>query len=410
MSGHGPGEATITAGARRPLSANERAVIDRIPIPALREPFERLWRLKIRLQFTGWLQYVPPALILLALLAIAGLAQLLGIGPVAVIFAVGGAVLLALEVFDLITVKFRIRPPEPRPRRLDDLGAFDLLRARRSCRSFQTRKLMPADRDELLEAVRRHLSDGRIGTGAIRLEFVSEKLTVWPTVNASEFLVAIAPVEYDKLAVIDVGRTLERVVADATRMGLGTCWIGPGADQRSIQQHLGYRFDPARDHIICVCAVGYRSWFVPLFIRVFNARFSQRRKSLDQLFFTDPGLRAALDVEAPPFDRFGRTFEVCQWAPSSYNGQTTRGVAVTDGSRLARVDFYQSMESRYYGPVAAGIFCAHWEMGCEALGIAGHVGVLPAARRDDEQPAPGLIYDVSWVPDTRAPAEAGAAQ
>ena len=110
----------------------------------------------------------------------------------------------------------------------------------------------------------RHTAGGQIGTRAVRFEYVSQTLTVWPTVNASEFLVAIAPLEYDKLAVIDVGRTLERIVADATRMGLGTCWIGPGADQRSIQRHLGDRFDPARDHVVCVCAVGYRSWCLHL--------------------------------------------------------------------------------------------------------------------------------------------------
>ncbi len=399
MSGQGRPQATSTNAAQRPLSANEQAVIDRIPIPFLRAAFEKLWRVKLRLQFTGWLQYVPPALVALAVLAIAGLAQLLGLAPVAATLTLAGGALLVLEVFDLITVKFRIRPPEPRPSRLDGLGAFDLMRARRSCRSFQTRKLTPADRDELLRSVERHSAAGRIGTRAVRFEYVSEKLTVWPTVNASEFLVAIAPLEYDKLAVIDVGRTLEKIVADATRMGLGTCWIGPGADQRSIQRHLGDRFDPARDHVICVCAVGYRSWFVPMFIRVFNARFSRRRMPLDELFFADAAMRVPLDVDAPPFDRFGRTFEICQWAPSSYNGQTTRGVAVTDGGRVARLDFYQSMGSRYYGPVAAGIWCANWEIGCEALGIRGRFAVLPEADRGVGVAGPTPVYDVSWVPD-----------
>jgi hypothetical protein len=399
MSGQGLPQAASTNAAQRPLSANEQAVIDRIPIPFLRTPFKKLWRVKVRLQFTGWLQYVPPALIGLAVLAIAGLAQLLGLVPIAATLALAGLAVLVLEVFDLVTVKFRVRPPEPRPRRLDDLQAFDLMRARRSCRSFQTRKLTSADREELLASVERHTAGGRIGTRAVRFEYVSQKLTVWPTVNASEFLVAIAPLDYDRLAVIDVGRSLEKIVSDATRMGLGTCWIGPGADQRSIQRHLADRFDPAHDNVICVCAVGYRSWFVPMFIRVFNARFSRRRKPISELFFADPAMRVPLDVAAPPFDRFGRTFEICQWAPSSYNGQTTRGVAVTEAGRLARLDFYQSIESRYYGPVAAGIWCATWEFGCEALGIRGHFAVMPDAEWGPSLPGATAVYDVSWVPD-----------
>jgi nitroreductase len=399
MSGQALPQPVSTSTADRPLSANERALIDSIPIPFLRRPIARLWRIKVRLQFTGWLQYVPPAIVATAILAIAGMAQLLGFGPLAAVLALAGLALLVIEVFDVITVKLRVRPPEPRPARLDGLDAFDLLRARRSCRSFQTRKLSDADRDELLASVRRHSAEGLIGTHPVRFEYVSERLTVWPTVNASEFLVAIAPREYDRVAVMDVGRSLEKVVADATRMGLGTCWIGPGADHASILRHLGTRFDPTRDHIICVCAVGYRSSFVPMFIRVFNARFSRRRMALSKLFFADASMRVPLDVGAPPFDRFGRTFEVCQWAPSSYNGQTTRGVAVTDSTGLRRFDFYQAIESRYYAPVAAGIWCANWEIGCEALGISGHFAVLPESER--ESPGTGLapLYDVSWVPD-----------
>ncbi len=399
MSGEGTPRAEGTTTARRPLSANEQAVIDRIPLPILRAAFERLWRVKVRLQFTGWLQYVPPALVALAVLAIAGLTQLLGLTPVATAVALAGVALLAVEAFDLVTVKFRIRPPEPRPRRLDDLDAFDLMRGRRSCRSFQTRKLTAADREELLASVRRHSTEALIGTHPVRFEYVSERLTVWPTVNASEFIVAIAPLEYDRVAVMDVGRALEKVVADATRMGLGTCWIGPGADHASILRHLGERFDPTRDHIICVCAVGYRSWFVPMFIRVFNARFSNRRMPIEKLFFADPAMRLPLDVGAPPFDRFGRTFEICQWAPSSYNGQTTRGVAVTNAGGLRRLDFYQAIELRYYAPVAAGIWCANWEVGCKALGVRGHFAVLPPTERDLGVTEPTAEYDVSWVPD-----------
>ncbi len=399
MSSHDLPNAAGSKAANRRLSANERALIDKIPIPILRAAFEKFWLVKLRLQFTGWLQYVPPALVALAILAVAGLAQLLLLTAVATALALAGLALLAIEVFDLVTVKFRVRPPEPLPRRLDDLGAFDLMRARRSCRSFQTRKLTSSDRDELLASIGRHRTEGLIGTRPVRFEYVSEQLVVWPTVNASEFIVAIAPLEYDRAAVIDVGRSLEKIVADATRMGLGTCWIGPGADQRSIQRRLGDRFDPARDHIICVCAVGYPSRFVPMFIRIFNARFSRRRMPLAKLFFADPAMQVPLEVGAPPFDRFGRTFEICQWAPSSYNGQTTRCVAVTDAGGLRRFDFYQSIESRYYAPVAAGIWCANWEIGCEALGIAGHFAVLPEADRGVGVPGPAPVYDISWIPD-----------
>ncbi len=152
-------------------------------------------------------------------------------------------------------------------------------------------------------------------------------------VGAHEFLVAIVPGGYDRTAVIDVGYSLQRVVIDATRLGIATCWIGPGADHRSIVRMLGDRFDPEADQIICVCAVGYRSRFKPIFIR-FMQGSQHRRRPLSQLFFADDGFATPLNLAAPPFAAFGRTYECCEWSPSSYNSQTTRAVgAVVPGRR-----------------------------------------------------------------------------
>jgi len=86
---------------------------------------------------------------------------------------------------------------------------------------------------------------------------------------------------------------------------------------------------------------------------------------------------------------------------SSYNGQTTRGVGVTEAGRLTRLHLYQSIESRYYGPVAVGVRCANWKIGCEALGMRGHFAVMPVAERGAGVPGPAPVYDVSWGPTIR---------
>jgi nitroreductase len=309
-------------------------------------------------------------------------------------------------------VKFRFRLRERLPKRNDDLETFDFNKSK-TLLPFLTRKLTSADFDELMRYVHQHSDTPKIGKSPIRLEYVSAPLTVWSTVNATEFLVAIAPQKYDRLAVIDVGRTLQKIVLDATRMGLGTCWIGPGADHESIMQHLGDRFNPKEDHIICVCAFGYKSWFIPMFIRIFNAQFHQRLP-LSSLFFADRQLQEPLNLGNFPLSRFGRNYEICQWVPSSYNGQTTRCVAVMDKdskekevsqddqNHLVRFDFYAVTESRYYAAVAVGIWCANWELGCEAQGIHGHFAVLSAEQgggQNEKSPPQLPRYDVSWVLD-----------
>jgi len=388
------------------LSPEEKAILDSGGNAIRKKVFAIIWQGKLRLQFTGWLQYIPFALLMLVFFLVALLVRLIGYPHAAVPFVFVGTPLLVVLIFDLVTVKLRLRFPERLPSRNDDLGTFDLMRARRSCRSFQTRKLTSADYNELMEYVRHHSGAPTIGESLVRFEYVAAPLTVWPTVNATEFLVAIAPSEYNRLAVIDVGRSLQKIVMNATRMGLGTCWIGPGADQPSVAQHLGDRFNPKEDHIICVCAIGYKSWYIPMFLRIFNAQF-RRRLPLSSLFFADAHFKRPLEVDADPFNRFGRNYEICQWAPSSYNGQTTRCVAVMEQSDrdkqcLARFDFYAVTVSRYYAAVALGIWCANWEMGCEALGIHGHFAVLSAEERgvqDDETDSQLPKYDVSWILD-----------
>ena len=377
------------------LGANERALLERIPFLPLRKFVAGMVRAKMRVQFTGWLQYLLPLIFILILALLAGIALLLKIRFLAQTFSVLGYLLGIIALFDLVTVKFKLHPPERLPKRNDDLDLFDLMRARHSCRSFQTRKLTETDHSELMESVRTHLEEPKIGEAPIRFEYISAPLTVWPPVNAAEFLVAIAPKEYNRRAVIDVGRSLQKVVMDATRMGLGTCWIGPGADHANIMQNLGERFDPEKDHIICVVAVGYKSKHIPIFIRLFNAQASNSRLPLSELFFADATFTQPLDLTAAPFNHFGRNYEICQWAPSSYNGQTTRCAAVTDEkSALQSFGFYTATASQYYAPVALGIWAANWEMGCEALGLEGHFDVLLA--EDEALPR----YDLSWVADS----------
>ena len=386
------------------LGANEKAILEGIPNLFLRKIAAGIVRAKMRVQFTGWLQYLLPMIFVLLFSLLSGIAYLLDVSFL-IIPATGlAALIFIVAIFDLLTVKFRLRFPEHLPRRNDDLDLFDLMRKRRSCRSFQTRKLTDVDRSELLESVRIHMDEPQIGESKIRFEYIAASLTVWPTVNATEFLVAIAPKEYDRLAVIDVGISLQKIVMDATRMGLGSCWIGPGADHASIIRNLADRFDSEKDHIICVCAVGYRSSYIPLFLRIFNAQF-KRRLPLSELFFADAGFEQPLNLDAGPFNCFGRTYEICQWAPSSYNGQTTRCIANTDeNGDLKSFDFYAVTASLYYAPVAVGIWCANWELGCEELGIQGHFAKLSAGDKgiqDNDTALQLPRYDISWVLEGR---------
>ncbi|CAE7626958.1 unnamed protein product, partial [Symbiodinium pilosum] len=147
--------------------------------------------------------------------------------------------------------------------------------------------------------------------------------------------------QYDRMSVLDVGRSLQKVVLHATRLGVATCWIGPGTDHQSVIAALGPRFNQEEDHICCVCALGYASRYIPRFIAIMQGLKS--RLPLHSLFFADAEFRTPLDTDAPPFRRFGRCFEACRWAPSSLNAQPVRCVGTPDAKRF---DFYAAKNSR----------------------------------------------------------------
>jgi len=363
--------------------------------------FEELpiWKVKEWLQFTGWLLYIANTVAVLLMLGLAGIGALIGVAPMFLVWLpLGLAGILAAKLcFDIATVRFDIRPREPIPATKTGLDVFDLMRARVSCRSFQSRNLTLEHLNELLETARKESApENQLGTHPIRFEYIAAPLTVWPVVGGHEFLVAIAPAKYNRMSVIDIGRSLQKVIIHATRMGLSTCWIGPGADQNSVIHHLGDRYDSAKDHVICVCAVGYASKFRPVALR-YMQKSMRRRLPLEKLYSSDKTSSSLIDTSKAPFDTFGRCYEVCQWSPSSYNRQSTRCNVVMEGGKPVRFDFYPITPSKYYAAVAVGIWCANWEMGCEALDQKGHLAVASPNPRSGEQAEDLPQCDVSWI-------------
>ena len=375
------------------FGANERAIVDKIGNDSIRNIIIRMVGAKLKLQWTGWLQYLIPLPVLLILFVLGLIVYLLGGIYAAIIISAIGTLLLTKILFDIVTVKFKIRFPESRPKRNDDMNIFELMRSRESCRSYQTKKLSKPDYNELMESVHKHLAAPKFSAEEIRFEYISVPIRVWPVVNATEFLVAIAPKEYNRLAVMDIGRTLQNIVIDAARMGIASCWIGPGADHKSITSKLGERFNPDKDNIICTSAIGYKSIYKPLFISIFSKKM-RSRLPVNSLFFDSYEMNQSIDINEEQYKSFGRTFEACQWAPSSYNGQTTRAIVVSNNNEINRIDFLASTSSRYYAAVASGIWCANWAMGCDEL----HIDGVFTKLNDIKINSTGIpAYDMSWV-------------
>lgn len=83
---------------------------------------------------------------------------------------------MAIALFDLVTVKYNIKPKEKVPQRRDGMNAFDLMRARRACSSFQQRRMTDIHGEQLLRypnRIKTH-STGPIGIN-VYLGFLDEE-------------------------------------------------------------------------------------------------------------------------------------------------------------------------------------------------------------------------------------------
>lgn len=346
--------------------------------------------------FSGWLQFMPPFGLALALAAASFTGFLLGwsgrgwaLGGLAALFFLWG-------LFDLIVIKLRLVSLPERALTPPTGDAFAVMRARRAVRAFQPRKLDNIDRAFVTERLTHHTaadSAHAIAQGRMRAVLLDAPLTVWPSVGAQSFIVVLGPKAYDRLAVIEAGRAVQHVVNEAVARGLATCWIGPGADHALVAAALGAEFDAAQDHILCVVAIGYESRYKPFFIRLAALSGKRRKPMMDLVFEEAPGLPAPM--KRAPFKALAPALEAVRWAPSSYNSQTSRIILVSEDKTLLKAQFCATEGSRFYAPLALGIWCANWETGMEALGYSGRWRALDAPR-----PIAGdLVHDVTWWPE-----------
>ena len=294
-----------------------------------------VWRLKLRLQFTGWLQYLPPAMVGVVLAAVGGLGALLGApaGVAVAITALGGLGVLVTG-FDLLTAKLGLHRAS-RSQRRDGIDPFDLMRsaapparfsrgtspmstAPSSSTSAHTAGRAPSASDPP-PGVRRGAPDGvagHRGAGVPRRHRAAQVRSP---------------------AVIDVGRACRRSSFTPRAWGWRPVGSAPGADQQSVIAHLGERFDPERGPRHLRLRRRLRSRFPPLLIRLMQRRSTGGCRC--RLFFADPRFTAPLDTDAAPFAAYGRCYEVCEWSPSSYNSQTTRCAALDRSTAGAPMRF-----------------------------------------------------------------------
>lgn len=137
-----------------------------------------IWKLKLKLQFSGWLQYIIHPMWILALLIIAAIGWLISllVGGELILFWLPFVLALLLTIAlvgTILIVKYGLHPSEKIPASKYNLEVFDIISSRRSCRSFQSRDLAEEHREKLLKVVKFYSQLNQLlGDKQIRFEYI----------------------------------------------------------------------------------------------------------------------------------------------------------------------------------------------------------------------------------------------
>jgi len=201
------------------------------------------------------------------------------------------------------------------------------------------------------------------------------------TIHAPHYLVLASREREGYLT--DAGFRFEQAVLDATRRGLGTCWVGLMFKEASLRSALGL---DSSWRMIVLSPIGsaVENSLKTRLLRTVAG--STARKPIEQLFFW----QRHGDVLPPSItsdQRLMQVFEAARWAPSWMNKQPWRFV-LRDREILACKVGKQEREGKDYTLLDCGIAMCHLHLIARELGIKGRweLGAFEVPGASDAEP------------------------
>lgn len=183
-------------------------------------------------------------------------------------------------------------------------------------------------------------------------------------INAPQYIVLVARESEGYL--LDAGYRFEQVILEATRRGLGTCWVAGLFKETSLRFALGLE---ESWRVVALTPIGRPTdqSFVSRALRV--AVRSSTRKPLGQIFFWQLH-GASLPASVLANERLMRVLEATRWAPSWKNKQPWRFI-LTGREVLAYKQMRQVKEGKDYHLLDCGIAMVHLHLAATAIGMGG---------------------------------------
>ena len=262
----------------------------------------------------------------------------------------------------------------------------ELIRQRRSVRTYDGRALSQSDR-QLLEKEIARISNPFGVPVCLRLLEAKEHALSSPVILGAQSYLAgkVKKTEHFEMA---FGYSFERACLYALSLGLGTVMLAASLSRASFERAMA--LEPG-EVLPVASPVGYPAQKMSLRESLMRKGIhADTRKPFESIFFQDSFDKPLSQAEADPF---GEALELARWAPSAANRQPWRAVRCGD-----RVHFYEakSMKDSPLGDVQkldVGIALCHFDLTLAEEGKRGRFRF-----EDPGLPTPETcFYQVSWV-------------
>jgi nitroreductase len=272
----------------------------------------------------------------------------------------------------------------------------EIIKKRISCRTYSERPI----EDKVLQEFSASINAVHTGPFGNQPKFKLIKLTSLPPQewkklgtygvikNAQIFLVG--SIQNCHLAMEDYGYCKENLILQATKLGLGTCWLGGTFQISRFAQAIGLR---EGELLPTVSPVGY-----PAKQKSFTERMmrwgagSDNRKPWSDIFFAENFLRPLTQAQA---GKYAEALENLRLAPSAGNKQPWR--ILQDAKQntfhfyLSRAFGYNSLWHVSLQNIDMGIAICHFALTVQEIGLRGKWQIDAAAPKEKS-----LDYIVTW--------------
>lgn len=267
------------------------------------------------------------------------------------------------------------------------MKGMELIRHRRSVRTFDGRALTEEDKARILEYARRVENPYDVPIAWMLLSAVEQGLSAPVIVGADTYITGkLTPVPHGEEA---FGYAFERILLFAEAMGIGSTWIAGTMDRTAFERAAALK---GEEVMPCVSPLGYPA-------EKMSIREGMMRKGVkadSRLPFAQLFFRGSFDQPLKPEEagELSEPLEMVRWAPSAVNKQPWRVLMDGNAAHFFKAQSRGFVNERGWDlqKVDLGIALCHFAYGLETQGRKAELSV-----EAPDVPVPeGLQYIASF--------------